>query len=136
LFTRNELIQINVNKYFSPINAYILLCSFFKYLKNYFKNNDFIGFSNVLNQKKNDIKKQILLDHAKLKSKIDIGFTKCLIYIPFVNFIFLFFKNTRYSLHIINGITITVLLSIVILLSFITSINNNIFILFFFPVLF
>jgi hypothetical protein len=136
LFTRNELLQIKLPKAFSPENSYLWLISSIEYLKNYFKDWDFKEFNTLIKANSEKLNKQELADETLLKTKKDLKLPKFLIYIPFINLIFLFFKNTKYNFHIINGIIITLIITWLIWLSYITNINYNFFLLILFPTLF
>ena len=136
LFSRNELIQINISKYFSPEKLYILVITLKDYLKNYFKNIDFIDFEKIEKENEKYIKKRELEEENILKTKKELNISKKIIYIPIINLIFLFYKNTRYSYHIINWITITIILIIMLILSNYGYINKNIYSLLLFPILF
>jgi hypothetical protein len=56
-------------------------------------------------------------EEKELILKKELKLPKFLIYIPIINLIFLFFKNTKYRFHIINGLIITLILIITIILS-------------------
>ncbi len=136
LFTRDELVQINLSKYFSAFNFYVLLSTFVKYLINYIKGGDFPSFWDVLKSNFEALNKNNSKDEKDLVLKRDIKIPRFLIYIPFINLIFLFIRNTRYSFHIINGLIITLIFSVVLWLSFFTKIDYSILILLFFPICF
>jgi len=136
LFSRNELISIKVPTILSPNNIYLSFKILIKYLINYFSNKDFKSYQSIKVDYMKDINDEKQNDIEKLKLKKDIKIPKFLIYIPFINLIFLFIKDTKYSFHIINWLMITLLTTILLLLSFFWNLNINISILLLFPILF
>jgi len=137
IFIKNNTININMKKIPSFNKLNLILKSYFKYLKNYFtKNNEFKNLNIIIQNKiikeKQLNKKEELRLRSLKKSKIP----KYLIYIPFINFIFLFSKNTWEQKHIENWITISILLMIILFLKIFNIINTNLDILFIFPILF
>lgn len=137
LFSRNELLQIKLPEFLSPEKAYLWLCSCISYFKNYFKNDeDFISFKEINNK---IIEEQIsseITEELNLNSKKEIKIPKVLIYIPIINLIFLFIKNTKYSFHIINWLLINFLLILTIFLEQYWIINSKIHLLLILPILF
>ncbi len=136
LFSINELITINLPEIFSPSKIYLLSIVLLKYLKNYFNSNNFKTFDTIKNEIILKQNQEFEKDEKELKTKKDIKLPKELIYIPFLNLIFLFFKNTKYSFHIINWLIITLLLTISFILNKTWYMNINLNILFLFPILF
>lgn len=136
LFTRNELISIKLPEVFSPFNLYILFITIKDYLKNYFNSKDFKWFNIIYKENIEKVENEEKQNEENLKSKKELKLPKFLIYIPIINLIFLFLKNTKYSFHIINAMIINILLLILLLLSILWYINNNLYLLFVFPILF
>mgnify|MGYP003999216251 FL=1 len=136
LFWSNLLVQIKLNKFFSPRKLYTLIITIKNYLKNYFSDENIKSFWELINQEEIKQKKEANTLDKELNSKKDIKLPKILIYIPIINLIFLFFRSTKYSIHIINGIFITLLLVISWILSKYWYINSHLYILFLFPILF
>lgn len=136
LFTRNELIQIKIHKLFSAHYLRFYIITFLKYLKNYFSEEKFKDLNTILeieNKKIIEINKD---DKKYLNDKKEIRQAKALIYIPIVNFFFLFLKNTKYHFHIINWIILSFIFITLIVLSFFININNYYFLLIVIPMLF
>jgi hypothetical protein len=73
---------------------------------------------------------------AKYQQTSSNKIPKSLIYIPFINLIFLFKKDTKYTYHIRNACTLSLLLFIAIILDITGNISSNIYILFIIPFLF
>lgn len=135
LFTRNELLSIKLNKFFSPNSFYLLFISTKDYLINYFKNKEFTTLDSIIKKNEELEKKEELKNNELLKNKKELKI-KYLIYIPYINLIFLFFKNTKYTFHIINAISITIILIMVQFLAYFWYINNKLYLLLIFPILF
>jgi len=136
LFTRDEIININLPESFSPSKLYIETKSLINYIWNYFNKDEFKNFKSIKKEITEYIEKVEIENEDILKNKEVLKLPKFLIYIPIINLIFLFFRNTKYSFHIINWLIITLLVIITIWLSFIWYFNSNLYILLLFPVLF
>ena len=136
LFARNELISIKLPIIFSPENAYIWFISLTSYIKNYFDEKDFKGFKIINNYNSEQYLIREQKDEKNLSTRKNLKLPKTLIYIPIINLIFLFFKDTKYSFHIINGVTITILLILTWVLAKIWYFNPNMHILSLFLILF
>ncbi len=136
LFTRNELIQIKLPSFFSPERLYLTIKSIKIYLTKYFKDDNFSQFSILIEKKSEEYKKEELENQKKINLKKEIKLPKFLIYIPFINLIFIFFKDSKYRFHIINGLVLTAIIILLIWLSFIMYINTKLYLLFLFPILF
>ena len=136
LFTRNELISINLPNIFSPSNLYINCITLQKYIKNYFSNEQFKSFELITKEIKESNINENINNKAILESKKELKLPKFLIYTPFLNLIFLFYKNTKYSFHIINGLIITLTITLLLLISILWYININLILLLLFPIFF
>ncbi|MDD3793826.1 MAG: hypothetical protein PHI37_03375 [Candidatus Gracilibacteria bacterium] len=135
LYSRDEIISINLPYYFLPRGKIILQKVLFKYFLNYFKG-DFKNFEELkIKQfdKYNEIKK---IDLEYLNNKENLKLSKNLIYIPILNFIFLFQNENKYSIHIRNGIIISILVIILIILNLTMIISSKWLILILFPICF
>jgi len=136
LFTRDELITIKLPNSLSPKNLYITLKSFIFYIKNYFSQTDFKSFEIIKKEVIENELKTNNLNKKNLEKKKDFKLPKILIYIPFINLIFLFFRNSKYSFHIINWLIITLLTTKIIIMSYMWYININLIYLMLFPIFF
>lgn len=135
LYSRDEIISINLPYYFLPRWKIILQKVLFKYFLNYFKW-DFKNFEELkIKQfdKYNEIKK---IDLEYLNNKENLKLSKNLIYIPILNFIFLFQNENKYSIHIRNWIIISILVIILIILNLTMIISSKWLILILFPICF
>lgn len=136
VFVRDELVELYVPKILSPLHSYLFIVTLVGYLKNYFWKNEFQKFScirNTIYQNYNEEQKSLTNQYNKLPSNT---IPKWCIYIPFINLIFLFKKDEKFSYHIRNGLTITLLLSGTIMADILWYISSHIYILFLFPLLF
>jgi len=136
LFTREELISIKLPEVFSPNKAYIYLITIKDYLVNYFDKDEFKWFDKILNQNIENKNKQEKVDEDFLSKQKDFKLPKFLIYIPIINLIFIFYKGSKYSYHIVNSLIITLLLWLTWLLSAIWYFNVSLHLLAIFPILF
>ncbi len=136
LFTRNELLRIKLPYFFSPEKIYFLLKISIKYLINYFNDIKFKDFKSLIIEENEIIKLNKQKDLILLNKKSELRPAKYLIYIPFINLIFLLFKNTKYCFHIINGIVITFIILLIMILWYYIKINNYIYLFILIPILF
>jgi hypothetical protein len=84
------------------------------YLKNYFWSQNFQNYTNIFTQTKEKILVQQKEDFEMLSQKNNAKLPFFLIYIPFVNIISLADFQTKYQFHIINGLMITIISTILI----------------------
>lgn len=136
LFIRNELIQINIPKTLSPNNLYIGFIALKNYLKWYFKKDWFKLFSETY---KLTLSEYITLETKtlnELKEKKELTIPKIIIYIPIINLITLFYRNTKQSIHKVNWLMITLLMITWFVLTYFQFISYKVNLLFLFPILF
>ncbi|MDD2907620.1 MAG: hypothetical protein PHH98_03180 [Candidatus Gracilibacteria bacterium] len=135
LYVREELVTINLPYYFLPKGKLFLQKVLFKYLKNYFKG-EFRDFEKIKEEQKireNEIER---IDLEKIKELNDVQLSKKLIYIPILNFIFLFQKENKYSFHIRNALTLDLILIILVILIFFSIISAKWLLILLFPICF
>lgn len=136
IFIKDEIININ----FSKIPSFNELPIFIKWLKiylfNYFKDKDFDNFNKITDNLKQEYIIEEQEELKKLETLKETKIPKFLIYVPILNLIFLFIRNTKYKYHIINWITITLLLILIIILRYLNYINSNIYLLIIMPITF
>lgn len=130
LVTKNKIPHIKLSFILSPEDKFLATKWLKKYLNAFRKKEKFITFKEILKTEKDKDKLEEEEILKEIESKAKTKFPKELIYIPFVNLIFLFNKDTRYKYHIRNGITITLLILVISFLPKVSSLN----ILFLFPI--
>lgn len=109
---------------------YLLIKVYFIYISTHLRKKDFKWFKEILEvEKQKEINEENERTKELTKAK-DIKLSKDLIYIPWINLIFLFFIRSKYKLHIINSLVITLL----IILSFVSFWFTNISALALFPI--
>jgi hypothetical protein len=137
IFTRNLIVAPNLEKIPNIRTINLYLASLFEYLWNYFSKKDFIWFSEILKNKKNnniELKKKNL---TELKEQKDLKIWNFLVYIPIINLSFIFIKNkSKLKFHIENWITISFLIIFFGILWYFGNINSNYISLFLIPILF
>ncbi len=133
LITKDEILSFNLSFLPRIRDSEIYLKSFFRYIKNYLKGwKDFSKFNDLLNHEIEENLNKETLENTDLANKVDTKLPKILIYIPIINFIFLFSLNTKQRNHIINWLS----LSIIWIILFILSPTSSIFYMFLFPICF
>ena len=137
LFVQNNIININLSKLPTINKLNILIKSTLTYLKNYFKENSkFKNFNNILNEKTNNYKLEEENETQELQKLKNTKLPKFLIYIPFINLVFLFSRKTAQKNHIANWLIITLILSIILTLDILNYYNTTIYILFIIPIIY
>ncbi|MDP3381614.1 MAG: hypothetical protein Q8S84_09295 [bacterium] len=71
-------------------------------MKYYFSEEHFKDIYTIIKNENDIIKSNNEKELIELNEKKDLRPAKFLLYIPFINLIFLFFKNTKYTYHKIN----------------------------------
>jgi len=136
IITTNTIIWINIDFISMPENKINNLKAILKYIKNYFSKNEFIGIIELKEIEKKK-REKIELDNTNLLKKLNsIKIPKLVIYIPILNLITLFFKNTKEKFHIINWLIITLIFIILLILSYYNIINSKLILLLLFPIFF
>ncbi len=131
----DKVISINLPKIFlSPEEKYYFTKNLKKYLSNYLNDKEFIPLNEIIKSETHKQNEMELKVEKELENKKDIKIKKSLIYIPFLNLIFIFLLNSKYKYHIINGLVITILLIISILLNKFWFIYSSVNLLFLFPI--
>jgi hypothetical protein len=116
------------------MSYFVLFKSFFIYLKRYFT--DFQKFSVIELETRLKEEQRAKDNIAILSSKNDTKIPSFLIYIPVLNIIFCFIKNSKYINHIKNGLAITSLFILILLLNYFYLVSLNWLLLLLFPIFF
>ena len=134
LVIKNEFLRINLN--FIPWleESFESLNSIIKYLKIYFKKKRFVKLKSLIAEDKIKNREEADRLEKELKTKKDIKLPKFLIYIPIINFIFIFFIKSKYKIHIINWIIISLLIMLTGIAWWLNLVYSRINILFMFPI--
>lgn len=135
LFVKWELLTINLWKNFSFSEILKNFKIFCKYMKNYITWN-FVEFKILKEEENKKISENELKTYEEMKNLPDLKWPKKIIYFPIINLFFIFFKENKYQIHIRNGLTLSFLFIIFIILWFFKIISYKYFILFLFPISF
>lgn len=130
LYIQDEISVLNLESVWSFEELYIRLKAFILYIYNYSKRDHrYREYELYLKIEKAAVVKQNKLMLKSLLPKKSIPFPKWILYIPFINLVWLFFLDSKYKTHIINGMCVNVLL---IAIWFFSSFNSpySVFILF------
>jgi hypothetical protein len=135
LYGKNELISINLPDYILP---HILVRNIknglkyvYKYLKWDFKEYKIIEAEEQEKKAKIDLEEQNLLQNLP-----DSKLPKKLIYVPVINFLFLFFGKNKYLFHIRNWITLSFVFIVFLILIYFNMVSVRWIIMFLFPITF
>ena len=130
LYMQDEILVLNLEKVWSFEELYIRFKAFILYIYNYSKRDHrYREYELYLKIEKASVVKQNKLMLKSLLPKKSLPFPKWILYIPFINLVWLFFLDTKYKTHIINGMCVNVLLIAIWLLTWFNS-PYSIFILF------
>lgn len=135
LYTKDSLVTISLPNYLEPKEMLLKIKAFLKYVYYYITWNfeNYKTIENELTVIENDKEARW---SEKLEKMADIKINKYLIYIPIVNFLFFSQKQTKYTMHIRNWITMSFLFIFVALLILFGTFNVRVIILFLFPICF
>lgn len=136
LFIKNEIININLSKIPSFEELIIIIKSLKIYLFSYFKDKDFDNLGKIINTVEQEYKIEQESEQKNLEVLKDLKIPKFLVYVPIFNLIFIFIRNSKYKYHIINWITITFILILIIILKHLNYVNSNIYLLIIIPITF
>ena len=110
MFSRDQIISLNLSKIPTFKELSYIIKSLWEYIKSYFSDKDLTSIHNIVERKINEDINKEKQELKDLENKKISRLPSFLIYIPYINLIFLFIKNTKYTYHIRNGLTITFLL--------------------------
>jgi len=136
IVAREKIISLNLEFIFSPTEIVIYFKAFLKYLYNYFRKKDFIDLSNISKIYLEKDKENETNNNELLKKLPYTKLNNLLIYIPFINLITIFFRQSNKKIHIINWVMITIFFIIFIILDYYNYISNSSYILLIFPIFF
>lgn len=135
LYARDELFTINLPYYFLPKGKIMLQKVLFKYFSYYikweFKEFELLKSSQLKNDEEKEQK-----DLKYLENLEDLKLNKTLIYIPILNFLFLFQKENKYSIHIRNWLILSLILICILTLNFFSILSLKWLLLLLFPICF
>jgi hypothetical protein len=110
MFAKNQIIHINLQNVPTIKELSYIVRSLWKYISNYFWNKKFVSLNEIVKKKIADDIQLEKKELQELEKKKESRIPSFLIYIPYINLIFLFIRNTKYQFHIRNWLTITSLL--------------------------
>jgi len=118
--------------YYAPL----LIKTLVRYIYQYISGAENIDFSKLQKNITTQDKALKTKKEAVLKTKADISLPKYLIYIPFINSIFVLKRDSRYMHHIYNGLTITIVLIVIMIGSILGYISFNLILILLYPICF
>lgn len=104
-----NIFSINLTKIPTFTESKIYLISTFKYLKNYFLWKKFVWFNQIFIECENNILAENKEEREYLSTLKEMKLPKYLIYIPYLNLITLLEIKSKYKVHIINWLLITLI---------------------------
>lgn len=116
LFTTGNIIQIRFSNIFSPEYKFQYTHALCRYLKDYIKWQELLSVDKYLQEIQEENKAVKLIDNDKMLSLENLKLPKFAIYIPFLNLLYIFVKENKYSTHIRNWVVISILFILTILL--------------------
>lgn len=116
LIWKQNIISFDVSKIPTLEEIYFYVLAFIKYLKNYFWNKSFTGLQELIKKEKEDYNATLQQDKTILEALPDEKLNKIIAYIPYLNVLSLIDMYSKNRNHIINGLLITIVSSILFLL--------------------
>lgn len=135
LFTRNELVSINLPYYFSPNWKIELQKNFLIYIKNYISWN-FKWLKEIIKEEKDKKETKYKSESININKLEKVKIPEFLIYIPIINLFLLFIRENNNKLHIRNGLIITLISILMLILIFFGYIPSTLLLLLLFPICF
>ena len=133
LVIKNEVINFDLEKIPNIKDIRLLLLTLTKYLQIYSSWNKFTSFNVILEKIEKEEKIRLETDKNDLEKRLNFKLPEIIIYIPILNLISIFNKDSKLKKHIINGLIIT---SLFILSWMFLGLNNREQIFLLFPLLF
>lgn len=116
LIWKQNIISFDVSKIPTLEEIYFYVLAFIKYLKNYFWNKSFTGLQELIKKEKENYNAILQQDKTILEALPDEKLNKIIAYIPYLNVLSLIDMYSKNRNHIINGLLITIVSSILFLL--------------------
>ncbi|MGE4444449.1 MAG: hypothetical protein AB7E37_05670 [Candidatus Altimarinota bacterium] len=116
LIGKQNIISFDVSKIPTLEEIYFYVLAFIKYLKNYFGNKSFTGLQELIKKEKENYNAILQQDKTILEALPDEKLNKIIAYIPYLNVLSLIDMYSKNRNHIINGLLITIVSSILFLL--------------------
>lgn len=114
LFVDDHIKIVNLEKFWSFEESYVRVKAFVLYIYNYSsRDHRFREYALYLKIERARVTKQAKLMLKTLLPRKSLPFPKWILYIPFINMVGVFFLDTRYKTHIINGFCVNILLIII-----------------------
>jgi len=135
LFTRNELVSINLPYYFSPNWKIELQKNLLIYIKNYISWN-FKWLKEIIKEEKDKKETKDKSESININKLEKVKIPEFLIYIPIINLFLLFIRENNNKLHIRNGLIITLISILMLILIFFGYIPSTLLLLLLFPICF
>lgn len=129
-----NILNFNLRYLKDTLSYFVFFKSFFIYLKRYFT--AFQKFSVIELETRLKEEQRAKDNIAILSTKNDTKIPSFLIYIPIINIMFCFIKNSKYINHIKNGLAITSLFILILLLNYFYLVSLNWLLLLLFPIFF
>jgi len=136
IIIREKIIGLNLDFLPNITEILIFIKSFIKYISNYFSKKEFINLSEISKKSLENHQKDEIKNNELLKKLPTTKINNLLIYIPFVNLVSLFFKNSNKKIHILNWVMITIFFIIFIILDYFNYISSSSYLLLIFPIFF
>jgi hypothetical protein len=112
LMAKNELSTLNLERIpsFSDLEKDARV--FVRYIRNYFQKDSFTSFATLRNKIDTTYEEENVIDLAYLKEKKVYPLNKLTVYMPVFNIVNLFFLRSKKFFHIINGLSISILITL------------------------
>lgn len=116
VIVKSNIITFELSKVPTFEEIYLYMLSAFQYVKNYFSNQKFVAFDELLQEKIKNYKETQEKNKAYIETLKQPKLNAKIAYIPYLNIISLIDIRSKNQFHIINGLLITTLSLLLILL--------------------
>lgn len=123
IFTTNNIFTLQLDVFPHPEKKYMITLGLFEYLQDYFSWNKVQKLHVYIENKQKQRREDEIVNYQKLKDSPELKWPKFLVYVPFINLIYLFQRNNKLQIHIINGCILTLLTVLLIALLFFTQLS-------------
>lgn len=123
LFTTGNVIQIRFSNLFSPQYKFEYTHSLMRYIKNYIQGNELKTVAYYQNEIHEENRIQFKSINDQVLSLPDLKLPKFAIYVPLLNLLYVFTKENKYTTHIRNGLIISILFIITLLVLKFSTLN-------------
>lgn len=124
IFSTNNIFTLNLEYIPAPEKKYFITRAALVYIRDYFTSKKLQNFDFYYQNQVNKSLEESRKNYQDIQTLQNFSGPKILIYLPIINFVCLFQKNTKQKFHIINGVILSIIFSLILLIVTLTSLSN------------